>query len=129
MIKRSRFMPQLQAILTDGIAVGGFNIIDIKKLSGELKIPVIAVMRAYPDKPEMEKALRKLGKDDKIALLRSAGRIRKSRHLYVQYKGTTKGFVDEVIRISCTRSDIPEPLRLAHIIASGIVFGESRGKA
>jgi hypothetical protein len=34
-----------------------------------------------------------------------------------------------IIQITSTRSNIPEPLRVAHLIATGIVLGESRGKA
>ena len=34
----------------------------------------------------------------------------------------------EIVKFSTTRSAIPEPLRVAHIIAAGIVTGESKGK-
>jgi len=35
----------------------------------------------------------------------------------------------KIVRISATHSLIPEPLRIAHIIASGIKNGESHGRA
>ena len=35
----------------------------------------------------------------------------------------------EILEIVCTRSLIPEPIRIAHLIASGIIYGQSRGKA
>jgi uncharacterized protein len=37
--------------------------------------------------------------------------------------------VGKIIRLSSTRGNIPEPLRVAHLIATGIILGESRGKA
>jgi endonuclease V-like protein UPF0215 family len=35
----------------------------------------------------------------------------------------------EAVKMSCTHSAVPEPLRIAHMIASGIIKGESKGKA
>ena len=35
----------------------------------------------------------------------------------------------QIIKIAATRGLMPEPIRLAHLIASGIVEGESRGRA
>src|SRR3989344_2798039 len=45
MINSCKFKPQLRCILLDGIAVGGFNVIDVKKLSKKTSLPVIVVMR------------------------------------------------------------------------------------
>jgi len=36
---------------------------------------------------------------------------------------------EEIIRLSTTRSAIPEPVRVAHLIAAGVVTGESKGNA
>jgi endonuclease V-like protein UPF0215 family len=35
----------------------------------------------------------------------------------------------EVVKLSSTRSAIPEPIRAAHLIAAGVTTGESRGSA
>ena len=35
----------------------------------------------------------------------------------------------EIIKLSTIRGVIPEPIRMAHLIASGITRGESYGKA
>jgi endonuclease V-like protein UPF0215 family len=35
----------------------------------------------------------------------------------------------EIIKISTIRGVVPEPIRLAHLISSGITRGESYGKA
>jgi hypothetical protein len=36
---------------------------------------------------------------------------------------------EEIIKRSMVRGAVPEPLRLAHIIASGLARGESKGRA
>jgi endonuclease V-like protein UPF0215 family len=56
-------------------------------------------------------------------------KIVKSRHLYVQSAGISGREISDLIRMTCTHGKIPEPIRVAHLIASGIVLGESRGRA
>lgn len=129
MINRCKFKPQLQAIILDGIALGGFNIINIEKLNNETKIPVIVVIRRMPDLKNIKSTLKKIGLGNKYKLLEKAGEVHKIFDIFVQFKGTTFDEVKEILRITCTRSLQPEPLRVAHMIASGIVEGESRGRA
>ena len=50
------------------------------------------------------------------------------KKLWVQFYGLDKKKAEEIIKISATHSNIPEPLRIAHIIASGIILGESKGR-
>ena len=129
MVKKSKFYPQLQAIMLDGIAVAGFNVIDVKKLSEKTKIPVIVVMRHFPKVQEIEAALKKLGMERKIKLLKNAGEIMKVGKIYVQVYGCDLDKAKKILKVTCSRSFIPEPIRVAHLMASGITYGESRGKA
>lgn len=120
----------VQAILLDGIAVAGFNIIDINLLSERLGIPVIVVMRNIPDTSGMQKALKNIGMTKKFELIKKAGEI--TEHpcgVFFQYAGCTKEFTRDIITLTTRNAKIPEPLRVAHIIAAGIVKGESRGKS
>ena len=55
--------------------------------------------------------------------------IEKNKSLYYQFIGLQRSEAEEIIRLSCTRSLIPEPLRVAHMIASAMVKGESKGRA
>ena len=50
MVRKSRFYKQLRAIMMKGIAVAGFNLIDVEKVSKKTGIPVIVVMRRMPDR-------------------------------------------------------------------------------
>ncbi len=128
MVMQSKFHAQLQCIMLDGIAVGGFNVIDIQKLSDETKIPVIVVIRDFPDFEKIIAALKKLGMDEKIGLIKKAGEVTKISNVYVQLVNISKEKAEEIIRVTAIHSFIPEPIRAAHIIASGIILGESRGK-
>lgn len=129
MINKSKFKPQIQVIILDGIAVAGFNIIDIMELYDLTKIPVIVVMRSYPDLDNIFSTLRKLKMDKKITIIGKAGKIDKVGSIYVQHIGISLEKVSEIIKITSTRSLLPEPVRVAHIIASGIKSGQSRGRA
>lgn len=129
MINKTKFKPQLQAILLDGIAFGGFNIIDIEKLFNKTKIPVIVVIRKKPDINTIKKVLIKINKKSKIKLIDKAGKPIKVGKIYVQFRGLKLEEVKEILKITCTRSLIPEAIRVAHLVAQGIYFGESKGKA
>jgi len=129
MVNKSRFKPQLQCIFLDGIAVGGFNVIDIKELNKKTDIPVIVVIRRKPDIENIKRILARLNKKNKIKLLEKAGPVISVGKIYVQLTGLSIEKAKEILKIVCTRSYIPEAIRLAHIIASGITHGESRGKA
>lgn len=129
MVRKSRFYTQLRAIMLNGIAVGGFNVIDIQRLHAETKIPVIVVMRSFPEAGSMKSALARLGMKDKARLVEKAGKIHKAGKVYIQLSGCTLARARDFLRISCTRSHIPEPVRVAHLMAAGIMLGESRGRA
>lgn len=130
MIKGSKFKDQARVIFTDGAALGGFNLIDLEKVSESLDIPVVSVSREKPDFDEIEKALqdhfenwrnrfRQVKKGDIHEL--------ETEHnpIYVQTEGTDLKEVQQLLDLFTVRGRIPEPLRVGHLIASGIVKGES----
>ena len=134
MTLQTRYYKQLKAILTDGIALGGFNIIDIEKIFEKTNIPIITVTRDKPDKKKIKNALKKHFKDwEKRLDLINKGRLHKfkTKHnpIFIKYAGISADKAKEIIKISTIRGVIPEPIRVAHLIASGITRGESYGKA
>lgn len=129
MINNSKFKPQLQVVMLDGIALGGFNVVDIGELSLKTKLPVIVVIRNYPDFDKIESALKKLNYFRKLEMIKRAGKVYKMGDIYVQLTNINLEKAKEVLKISSTHGLIPEPVRVAHLIASGIVKGESRGRA
>lgn len=128
-INKSKFKGDLRFIVMKGLAFGGFNIVDIWRLYEKTGIPVVVVMRSYPRYSLFYRALDKLGLSRRKRSVEKAGEPVGVEGLFVQFAGTALPEVKRLLRLICTRSNIPEPLRVAHIIASGIVRGESRGQA
>ena len=129
MINKSKFKPQLQCIILDGIALGGFNIVDVKELNRKTGIPVLVVIRRMPDFKKIESTLKKLKKASKYKLIEKAGQVHKVGKVYVQVSGLSLEQAKQILKITCTHSLLPEPIRVAHLIAAGIVKGESKGNA
>jgi endonuclease V-like protein UPF0215 family len=134
MIKNSRYKDQLKAVLLDGIALGGFNIVDIEKLFADTKIPVITITRDKPDFEKIKIAIKKNFKDWEYRWkLISKGNLievtTSHNPIYIKCVGININEAKEIIKLSTIRGVIPEPIRIAHLIASGITSGESYGKA
>ncbi|MEM0487884.1 MAG: DUF99 family protein [Candidatus Bathyarchaeia archaeon] len=126
MILNSPHHKQLRVIMLDGITFAGFNVIDIKKLNNDTGIPVIAITREKPNLEEIYKALKKLPNgEEKWQAIISAGEIielpiSNREKIYMQVSGIYPEDAKRIISITATRSNIPEALRVAHIIASGL---------
>jgi endonuclease V-like protein UPF0215 family len=135
MINSSKHKQQLKVIMLDGITLGGFNIIDVKKLYSETKIPVIVINRKIPDLKSIKTALEKNFDDfeKRWKMILNAGKIKEVKlekfSIYYQNLGLEDEEAEEIILVSTKHAQIPEPLRVAHLIATGIVKGESEGHA
>ena len=62
-------------------------------------------------------------------IIKVSWRKTKGKNLFMQVAGVSPTAAAKIVRISATHSLIPEPIRIAHIIASGIKNGESHGRA
>ena len=134
MIKNTRHRKQLKAMMLDGISLGGFNVVDINEVYSVTNLPVITITRDEPDFEKIKKALQKNFEDWKERLnLMKKGKLHmvKTLHnpIYVKCVGISIGETKEIIKLSTIRGAIPEPIRVAHLIASGVTRGESYGKA
>lgn len=129
MINKCKFKPQLQCIFLDGIAVGGFNVVDVRELSEKTGLPVIIIIRRMPDIETIKKTLIKIKQQQKIKLIEKAGNVVKIDKIFVQLTGIDLEEARKILKVVCTRSLLPEPIRLAHLIASGVTVGESKGRA
>ncbi len=129
MINGSKFKKQLQAIFLDGIAVGGFNVINVEALSEKTGLPVIVVVRDKPDFDSFYKALENLGMEHKIPLVKKMPEPQEVGEVYAQFVRVDEEEGKELLETCTTRSNLPEAIRVAHIIAKGLVDGESRGNA
>ena len=128
MVTGSSHYKQLRVIMLNGITFAGFNIVDVKALNAATKLPVITVTREKPDFADIHKALRNLPDSEKRwEMILSAGeplevstRSLKAK-IYMQIAGVSKEDAQKIVRLTSTRSNIPEALRVAHLIASGII--------
>src|SRR3989338_5322808 len=75
MINKSKFRLQLRCIFLDGIALAGFNVVDIRELSKKTGIPAVTIIRRKPDVARIKEVLNKLNQKGKIVLLDKAGSV------------------------------------------------------
>lgn len=125
MINISPHRKQLRLVMLNGITVAGFNLVDIKKLNLATKLPVLALTHEKPDLDSIRKALRNLPDFEKRwRIILEAGEIHevtnKGTKIYLELAGISLSDAQEIIKLTSTRSCLPEPLRVAHLIASGI---------
>ena len=114
-------------MILDGITFAGFNIIDIIKLSRNIDLSVMSVVRKKPDLEEIKNAIQNLPEFEKRwQAINNAGELfevetRKAENpVYIQIAGISFQDATNIIKKTSTRSNIPEALRVAHIIASGL---------
>jgi endonuclease V-like protein UPF0215 family len=154
LVTKSQFARHIGAVMLQGIAVGGFNVVDVHTLATELAVPVLVVSRKRPDLAAVKRALfsgdppmrpRVSGARRKWLLIERAGIIeelgasrrslratglpRAGQRLWVQRAGLSLPEARALVASTTLHGNIPEPLRIAHLIAGGVVTGASKGRA
>jgi endonuclease V-like protein UPF0215 family len=131
LLRGSPFVEHVQAVLLQGIAVGGFNVVDIHALHAETGLPVLVVARRAPGMAAIEAALlgRVRGGARKWRLIERAGPMEACEGVWVQRAGLTPADAAALLRTTRCHGNLPEALRMAHLIAGGIGSGASRGRA
>lgn len=131
MIRGSQFFAHLHVVLMQGIALAGFNVVDIHRLSEDLERPVLVMARRAPDMAAIRSALltRVRGGAAKWALIEKAGPMEPVGRVFVQRAGLDLDEAAAVLAACAKEGNVPEPLRLAHLIAGGVTTGKSRGRA
>jgi len=126
MLARSKFLPQLHLVLLDGVAFGGLNVVDLPELARRLSKPCASVMRRAPDLAAMERAIEKLpSAARRLAILRRAGEIHASGPFHFQAHGAEPAEIADALARLTDVGNVPEALRLAHLVGGAIVHGES----
>ncbi len=125
MIIESPHRRQLRLVMLSGVTFGGFNLVDIKKLNSATGLPVLALTRNKPDLDAIHGALKNLtATEERWQIILAAGEIHevknKGAKLYMGLAGLSLADAQTIIELTSTRSSFPEPLRVAHLIASGI---------
>ena len=114
----------VRAVLLDGAVVGGFNVLDLDAIRDALGVPVVAVTRRPPEFARIRAALRRWfprSADARYALLRRHRLFRVptgAAPIWAAAAGCTAADAARLVRRTAVRGFWPEPLRLAHLVAS-----------
>ncbi len=130
-IGSSRYAAHTRLVMLQGIALAGFNVVDIHGLHEALGIPVLVVARRAPRLAAIRAALldHVPGGARKWALIEKAGPMEATAGVMVQRAGLSLEHAGGVVQRLAVNGSIPEPLRMAHLIAGGVTTGQSRGRA
>lgn len=128
LIRDSRFLGHLQIVFLQGIALAGFNVVDIQGLHDTLGLPVLVVARRRPELTRIRRALLEHvpGGARKWRLIERAGPMEAIAGVHVQRAGLSLGEAERAIARFAVNSAVPEPLRAAHLIAAGVSGSRSR---
>lgn len=123
MIKTSPHYGQIRIIMLDGKVLKDINC-DVRTLFELTKLPVIALVRGkkmediknavrnLPNFAERWKTIQNSGESVKMKL--------NGKNVKFLISGIAKEDAEKIVRMSCTRSNIPEPIRVARVIALGL---------
>ncbi len=130
-IETSGFLEHLQMIMLQGIAFGGFNVVDVFTLYNRLGLPVLVVSRKVPDFEAIKKALT-CGViphgQAKWNLIERLAPMEPVKNVWVQRVGLSLEQTTDIMDRFAIYGNIPEPLRSAHLIAGALTRGYSRGR-
>jgi endonuclease V-like protein UPF0215 family len=134
LLSDSRYREQIRLVMIDGVAFGGFNVIDIDELSRSVGVPFCTVTRDRPDLLSMRAALQKNFADwdrrFEIVERHALNEVRTGQgSVFISISGIPLEDAEELLRGSTLQGAVPEPLRLAHLIATAMVKGESKGNS
>jgi uncharacterized protein len=114
----------VRAVLLDGAVLGGFNVVDLDAVHRSLGRPVVAVTRRAPEFARIRAALRKWFPKDAARRYRllTAHRLFRvptaGRPILATAVGCSRADAVLLVRRTTVRGYWPEPLRLAHLVAS-----------
>ena len=116
------------AVMLAGVSFAGFNLINPIKLAESFQKPVIIMSRSKPNNIAVKRALKEHFKDWKMRwqVFEELGPIYKFKPLrneppiYLEVVGTEASWAMRIIKSCCFSCRVPEPIRVARIIARGL---------
>ena len=127
MIIDSTHYEQIKLVLTRGVTIAGFNYIDLHELHSLTKLPVISIVDREPDMEKIAKALTNLPNGNhRFQVIKKNGypepfkSNQTEEPIYVQYSGLKREEIESILNNSTITGRIPEPVRVARIIAIAI---------
>lgn len=116
------------AIFLAGVSYAGFNIIDPMIIHAKFEKPVIIIARTKPNNRAVKRALRRHFEDweTRWKIFQQLGPVheffikKEEIPIYVETVGANVKWAYNVIRSLCFCGRIPEPIRVARLIARGL---------
>jgi len=115
----------INVLMLNGCIIAWYNVIDLNQVYGELEIPLICV--TYRESEGIEGILRKFeDADERIRIYRRNGertpiKLKTGYRVYVRYYGLKEKEVRVVLNRFTLSGSIPEPLRVAKLIARSVL--------
>lgn len=124
-----RWHAAVQAVVLGGVTVAGLGLIDLQRLAADLGQPVLAVTRRDTRQSELRRALEAAGLTDRVPILERLPAARRVRDgLHVTAAGIGPAAAERLLAATLGKANLPEPLRVAHLIGAALVRGASRGR-
>jgi endonuclease V-like protein UPF0215 family len=124
-----RLRPALQAVVLGGITIAGLGVVDVEALARALRRPVLVANRRDPAGHRLKRALAAAGLLERSACIdRTPPAWPLGPRLHVAVAGADRQRAEAIVRAIRGKSELPEPLRVAHLVARAIATGESRGR-
>jgi endonuclease V-like protein UPF0215 family len=125
-----RFRRATHGVVLGGITLAGLAVVDLPALARATGLPVMAVGRRDPRGHRVAEALRAAGLAARLPLLeRTPEAFAVEPGLHVAVAGAEPERARALLLAARAKSALPEPLRLAHLIAAAVARGSSRGRA
>jgi endonuclease V-like protein UPF0215 family len=111
-----------------GVSFAGFNIIDPTTIHEKFEKPVIIVTRTKPDNKAVHRALQRHFKDwrirwevfQKLGPFYKVAVLADEPPIYVKTIGVNVKWARNLIRVLTVCGRVPEPIRVARLIARGL---------
>lgn len=126
----SGFPETAQAVAFEGGTVAGFNVLDLAALHEALELPVVALTRERPDPESVREAL-----DSHVENAEARRELLEAQPveaidtsqgpLYMRHAGGSTERLAELVRVHVVRGRVPEPLRIARLVARAVARGRS----
>ncbi len=136
LVRTLRPWPGARVVLLDGIAFGGFNLVDLPALARALGRPVVAVTPRAPDRAAIRSALRTYFPNDYRRRWARVSRARPRRALgpygpiWAAASGLPRTLVPALLARVVAQGHWPESLTVAHRIATAVArAGRGRPRA
>lgn len=130
MVTDSKFAQQLNIVLLDGLTFGGCNVVDVPLLAAKVAVPVVAIMRKQPDMKSFQRVVDCLPeRDERWRRVVAAGEVYQLHGFVFQVCGEAPDVIADVLLTLTDQGKVPEALRIAHLIGSAVMFGQSGKRA